>query len=119
MKNKLLMLSACCAFFFASQAQAYKSKKKPEEIQFNGYVIQLFQTSVGGYGYDIFDQRTIILHQDTNPYTSSAAGIKLKADAVKTAKWQIIHLDRSNQQPQKAKQDIPVEVARQLNITLD
>jgi hypothetical protein len=119
MKIKLLILWVLFAFVFASRAQSNLSKKKPEVISFNGYVIQLFQTSAGGYGYDIFKQHVIILHQDINPYTSSAAGIKLKADAVKTAKWQIIHLDKTNHQSQIVKQIIPVEVASQLNITLD
>jgi hypothetical protein len=119
MKNKLLLLTVFCALFFASQSQTNKPLEDSNDIPFNGYVIKIFKNSSQGYGYDIFSRNVIVVHQDTNPYTNSTSGIKLKDDAIKTAKWQIIHLPATNNQQPKPKQNIPVEVARQLNITLN
>jgi hypothetical protein len=119
MKNKLLLLTVFCALFFASRSQTNKLLEDSNDIPFNGYVIKVFKNSNQGYGYDIFSRNALVLHQDTNPYTNSTSGIKLKEDAIKTAKWQIIHLPASNNQQQKPRQSIPVEVARQLNVSLN
>ena len=118
MKKRLILLTTLCAFFVASRAQINGMQKNADEIQFNGYLIRLFQTTNHGYGYDIFFQHTLIVHQDNNPYTNTPEGLKQRDDAIKTAKWQVIHIPHVNRQLQLRKQTIPLEVARQLNISI-
>lgn len=119
MKTKLFLFTLLTAFFLSALAQVNKPVKDPVEITFNGYVIRVFQTPDHGYGYNIFYNDALILHQDVNPYNQSPAGIKLKEDAVKTAKWQVIHFPLAKKPQQIQRQVIPMEVARQLNITID
>ena len=89
MKKRLLLLSALCAFFFVSPAQSGGTPKGPDEIQFNGYSIRLFQTPGRGYGYDIFFQQTLIVHQDKNPYTGLPEGLKKKEGAPEETKTDV------------------------------
>lgn len=119
MKKKLILLTASAALFSLCHGQTAATTKTPDDIQFNGYQIHLFQTAEHGYGYDIRYQHVLVQHQSNNPYTNSTAGIKKMEDAVKTAKWQVIHLSPAGKQLQPVKQTIPMAVATQLNIALN
>ncbi|MEO6719635.1 MAG: DUF4907 domain-containing protein [Ferruginibacter sp.] len=114
MKRRFLLLTPLLALSFLSHAQS-ASPAIPTEIQFNGHSIRLFQTLNHGFGYDIYYKNALVVHQDVNPYNKSTEGIKNKDDAIKTAKWQVLHLSPADRQQMK-KQAIPIEVAQQLNI---
>ena len=117
MKKTFFLLVPLFACSILSYAQT-TAPASPSEIQFNDHLIRLFQTGSHGYGYDIYYKSALIVHQDTNPYTKSAEGIKNKEDAVKTAKWQVLHLSPADYQQIKT-QTIPPEVAQQLNIQIN
>jgi hypothetical protein len=118
MKKRLLLVSVFVAVCCIVHPQTI-SHPEPDKIAFNGYTIHLQKTPSGGYVYDISSKAGIILHQNTNPFTGSSLGLTKKEDAIKTAKWQIIHLVPVNAQPVSGPQRIAVEVAKQLSISLD
>ena len=126
MKKRLLLLALVSALVVALNAQTSDPVKNPKEISFNeisfhGHVIRLYKTAASGYLYDIFFQNNLVIHQNENPFTGAAAGLSTKEDALKIAKWQIIHLypNNRNGQPGNNLQKIPIEVARQLNISVN
>ena len=116
MTKRLLLQLVFAAFLFTAHAQTVAPATQNDEISFNGYRIVLHQLPAGGFIYDIFSAQGTIIHQDKNPFTGSSAGLKVREDAVKTAKWQIIHINPINKKPLLDKQLLPVEVARQLKI---
>lgn len=103
--------------FLASYAQSPTVAKNTNEIQFNGYTIRLFETPNQGYGYNVLFHNNIVIHQQKNPFSNSPDGLKVKDDAVKAAKWQIIHLTPGMQSYQMKQSTIPMQVAQQLKIT--
>jgi hypothetical protein len=119
MKKRLLLLTALAALFSLCDGQTTNPAKTPDDIQFNGYQIHLFQTADHGYGYDILYQNALVHHQNNNPYTNLPGGLRNAEDAVKTAKWQVIHLSPSGKQLQPRRQTIPMAVATQLKIALN
>ena len=114
MKRRLLLLTPLFALSFLSNAQTASPASAPE-IQFNGHSIRVFQNLNRGYGYDIYYKNALVVHQAINPYNKSTEGIKNREDAIKTAKWQVLHLSPADRQQMKT-QTIPAEVAQQLNI---
>jgi len=119
MKKKLILLTATAALFSFCHGQTSAPAKTSDNIQFNGYQIHIFQTMDHGYGYDIRRQNILVHHQNNNPYTDSPSGLTKVEDAVKTAKWQVIHLSPPGKQLQPAQQTIPMAVATQLKINLN
>ena len=118
MKTRLLLIAILSTISFELNAQNADSTKRPNEILFNGYTIRTYKAATG-YGYDIFYQNNLVIHQKNNPFTASPDGLKNKEDALKIAKWQIIHLNPVNHQMVQGRQTIPMEVARQLNIIVN
>jgi len=116
MKKRLLLLVVFAAALYSTYAQNTAPTPKNGEISFNGYQIRLQKLPAGGYAYDILSGERIIVHQDKNPFTGSAIGLKNREDAVKTAKWQVIHINPVSKQVMLDKQLLPAEVAKQLNI---
>jgi hypothetical protein len=116
MKTRLLFIAVLSAISFALNAQNADSSSN--ETLFDGHIIRIYKNVATGYGYDIFYQDNLIIHQKSNPFTASPDGLKNKEDALKIAKWQIIHLPPANHQMVQGRQTIPMEVARQLNITI-
>ena len=115
------MLALASAIAVALNAQAPGSTNNSNEISFNNHVIRVYKTSSSGYLYDIFFKNNLVIHQTDNPFTGTPGGLKTQEDALKIAKWQIIQLFANNRsgQPGNNLQKIPIEVARQLNITID
>ena len=116
MKKTLLVLTVLFFMHLVTHAQRLPAQKNPDEIEFNGYSIRVFKVSNQGYGFDVLQQNVLILHQTINPYTGKLDGIKKKDDAVKTAKWQVMHLPVERNQKQTQVQLIPMEVTGQLHI---
>ena len=119
MKTRLLFIVLLSGISIALNAQNADSMKISNEIFFNGHVIRIIKSSAVGYGYDIFYQNNLLIHQRDNPFTKSPDGLKNKEDVVRIAKWQIIHLIPVNHQMILAAQTVPMEVARQLNIAVN
>jgi hypothetical protein len=116
MEKRFLRQLVLAVFLHTAHAQATASSTQIDEIFFNGYRIVLHQLPPGGFIYDIISAQGTVIHQDKNPFTGSPDGLKIREDAVKTAKWQIIHINPINKKPLMDKQLLPVEVARQLKI---
>jgi len=104
-----------------------------DKIVSEGYLIKLIPADAGGYGYDIFKQNMLVVHQSLNPFTMTPRGLETKEDAYKTAKWQVMQLKKENSDllprtspvgtiPERkgtqSNQRISKQVAQQLNIRL-
>lgn len=74
----------------AAQAQRHEPVNPLEDKRdFQGYTIRVLPAPGGTYGYDIFKDRQLLLHQRGNPFTGSPRGLTSKEDVYKVAKWQI------------------------------
>ncbi len=91
--------------------------KSSKEIIFNGYALRVYKTTGSGFGYDIFYNNTLLIHQNNNPFTGSPNGLKNQEDALKLAKWEAVHLNPVTHQLPLGMQTVPKEVAQQLKIT--
>jgi hypothetical protein len=96
-----------------------KDLKNTSDVVFNGHIIRVYKTIGTGYGYDIFYNNNLLIHQNNNPFTGSPEGLKNKEDALKLAKWQVIHLNPISHQLPPGMQTVPKEVAQQLKIATD
>jgi len=115
MKNRLLLIAVFSAIMSQVHAQT-KDLKSTSEIVFNGHTIRVYKTIGTGYGYDVFYNNNLLIHQTNNPFTGSPNGLKNQEDALKLAKWQVIQLNPVTHQLRPGMQTVPKEVARQLNI---
>ena len=118
MKNRLLLIAVFSAIMFQLHAQT-KDLKNTSDVVFNGLTIRVYKTIGTGYGYDIFYNSSLLIHQNNNPFTGSPEGLKNKEDALKLAKWQVIHLNPISHQLPPGMQIVPKAVAQQLKITTD
>ena len=119
MKTRLLLIAVLSAMSFALHAQIADSTKNSNEILFNGHRIRIYKTAATGYGYDIFYQNSLVIHQENNPFTGSPGGLKNKDDAIRIAKWQTMHLNPANPLMATGNKTVPIEVARQLSIPVN
>ena len=99
-----------------SSAYSQSNSKLPEQIFFAGRVIRIRMLPGGGFGYDIFQQNQLMIHQDRNPVTGAAKGLNNADDALKAAKWQCLQLGPLNHSVAPIQRSIPKEVATQLKI---
>jgi hypothetical protein len=116
MKKSMLLLAALFCVLLTIEAQSKSSPKTPNDVVFMDHVIRLYKGS-SGYLYDVFYQNNLVIHQDKNPFDQTTNGLRTEEDAIKIAKWQIIHLDPLLRQKTKTPQEIPNSVARQLKIS--
>lgn len=112
----MLLLAALFGVMLTIKAQSKSSPKTPNEVVFMDHVIRLYEAP-SGYLYDIIYQNNISIHQDKNPFDQTTNGLSTKEDAIKIAKWQIIHIDPLHRQESKGAQQIPNSVARQLKLS--
>src|SRR4051812_30506981 len=110
----LFTLQLC--FTHAQQASATKPS---DQITFSGFVIRLQKLSGGGYTYDILSGSKIITHHGKNPFTGSNIGLRNREDAVKSAKWELVHIDPITKKAPFDNQLLPSQVARQLQIEVN
>jgi hypothetical protein len=115
MKNRLLLIAMFSAIMLNLHAQTEDSKSS-NEIAFNGHTIRVYKNSGTGYGYDILYNSNLLIRQNNNPFTGSSDGLKNKEDAIKIAKWQVIHINPVTHKIPPGVQPVPKEVAHQLNI---
>lgn len=116
MKKFVLLTAVLLSAVLSLKAQAKSSPKNQDVVFFMNHVIQLHKASTG-YLYVVYYQSNLVLNQNTNPFNQTKNGFLNKEDALKIAKWQIIHFNQSNLRQMKAPQHIPGAVARQLKIS--
>jgi|SRR6185436_14889274 hypothetical protein len=116
MKKSMLLLAALFCVLLTIEAQSKSSLKTPNDVVFMDHVIRLHKGS-SGYLYDVFYQNNLVIHQDKNPFDQTTNGLRTEEDAIKIAKWQIIHIDPLHRQQKKGPEQIPSSVARQLQIS--
>lgn len=105
-----------CATLFTSHAQTNPTTKDQSNLFFIGHTIHVFKTGTG-YGYDISYHNRLWAHQTTNPFTSDPNGLQKEEDAIKLAKWQVVHYHQFSPQPAiTAKKTFPKSLATQLKI---
>lgn len=117
MKKKLTLFTVLTAIAFTSHAQVNTSNKTTEEVLFNRHQIRLYQTPDNQYGYDILFENAVILHQNNHPFANTSIMLKTKEDAIRLAKWQVIHISPLNGRRPLISRPIPNEVSRQLKIS--
>ena len=118
MKKRLLLLAAFAVMLIVAQAQT-TSHQPDDDISFNGYTIHLLKNSSGGFSWDIISKGKVLIHQVNNPFNGSSDGLTNREDAIKVAKWQAIHINPATGQSIVRTQQLPIEVARQLKITVE
>jgi hypothetical protein len=116
MKRKILFTAIFQAILLFSRAQTAERSPNPNQILFLSHSISVFKNAQSGYGYDIFFQNLLVIHQPNNPFNGSSAGLKNQRDAIHIAQWQVIHLPREPFRRPQDKRLIPIEVARELKI---
>jgi hypothetical protein len=90
----MLLLAQCIALLlFAQRGEPVNPQK--DKLEFQGYTIRVIPADFGTYGYDIFEGKTILVHQERNPFTLSPVGLRKKEDVYKVAKWQIQQLKQT------------------------
>lgn len=92
MKKRFFLMTIFSILLMGLQAQTIAIVKKSPDIIFIGHTIHVF-TLGAGYGYNISYQNRLLIHQLVNPVTGQQTGLKTEDDAIKLAKWQIIHFN--------------------------
>jgi hypothetical protein len=120
MKKTFSLLIVLIVSILSIKAQKSTSLDlKNEKIFHAGYVIRAFHNNTTGFGYDIFFQNRLVIHQVNNPFTMAPTGLVKKEDAFKIAIWQIDQFQLKLNTPGLYNQRISKNVAKQLNITID
>jgi hypothetical protein len=83
-----------------------------DQKSINGFTVKLIPTIQGGYGYDIFLNDKLVVHQFQNPIPFAPNGIQVKEDAFKVAEWMIKDFQANGQW----QNSIPPHIARELKI---
>jgi len=100
-----------------SHAQTIATTKDQRDLFFIGHTIHLFKTGTG-YGYDISYHNRLWTHQAVNPFTSDPNGLQKEEDAIKLAKWQVVHFHQFGPRPAiTANKTLPKNLANQLKIS--
>lgn len=115
MKKHSFLVALLSIFLLGLKAQTVAANGEPTNTFFIGHSIHVFKTGAG-YGYDISYQTRLLIHQQVNPFTGTSNGLRSEADALKLAKWQIIHFRHFGTPPTPEEKTIPKGVAKQLNI---
>jgi hypothetical protein len=115
MKMRSLLTASLSIFLLGLQAQTVATVKRPADIFFVGHTIHLFKMSTG-YGYDIYFQSRLLIHQQENPVTGNLTGLKSEDEAIKLAKWQVIHFRHYTVALTPEEKMISKSAAKQLNI---
>lgn len=87
MSGTLLVFVLCTLLAQAQKHQPANQQK--DQMVFKGYTIRVIPAMMGTYGYNIFKDRKLVLHQRNNPFTGGPAGLRNKEDVFKAAQWQI------------------------------
>ncbi len=116
MKKFVLLTAVLFSAVLSLKAQAKNPPKNQDVVLFMNHVIQLHKASTG-YLYVVYYENNLVLNQNSNPFNQSKNGFLKKEEALRIAKWQIIHFNQSDLRQMKAPQRIPVAVARQLKIS--
>ncbi len=115
MKRRLFLAAAFSIFFLGLNAQTIRTTGSHSPVFFIGHTIRVFQIAKG-YGYDISYQNRLLIHQTVNPVTGLPTGLRTEEEAIKLAKWQIIHFRHPGMAPTPEERVIPKETAKQLKI---
>src|SRR5258708_799546 len=115
MKKRFFLMAIFSILLLGLQAQTVAITNKPTDIFFIGHTIRVFKMGAG-YGYDISYQNRLLIHQLVNPVTGQPTGLKTQEDAIKLAKWQVIHFRHFAPVLTPEEKTIPKDVAKQLNI---
>src|SRR5215467_12467076 len=98
MKKRLPLLAFFCVILITSRAQTNATTKDQKDLFFIGHTIHLFKTGTG-YGYDISYRNRLWTHQAVNPFTADPNGLQKEEDAIKLAKWEVVHYRQYGPQP--------------------
>ena len=120
MKRILLFTTLVLALFFSVNAQhTRQSANGNEQVIFAGYLIKIIPLNGNGFGYKIFFENQMVVHQLVNPFTLTPDGLRNKEDIIKIAKWQIMDMRGRPMNRVIKNQIIAMDVAKRLDIKLD
>ncbi len=100
MKKTALLLSLFCFAFFAKAQQASVSSVS------QNYSSKIINSSNHTFGYDIFVNGKMVIHQPTPPGFSGNNGFKKKQDAEKVAKLVIEKMKKGEMPPTISMDDL-------------
>ena len=117
MKKKPLVMAFLSVMLLAAHSQTIAPTKNQTNFYFLGHNIHVFKTGTG-YGYDISYQNHLWMHQSNNPFTADRNGLAKEEDALKLARWQVVHFRQSGTRPlANANNTLPKGLAGQLKIS--
>ena len=120
MKRILLFTTLVLALFFSVNAQHTRQPANGnEQVIFAGYLIKIIPLNGNGFGYKIFFENQMVVHQLVNPFTLTPDGLRNKEDIIKIAKWQIMDMRGRPMNRVIKNQIIAMDVAKRLDIKLD
>ena len=111
-KKSFAMLFSAMLFSITIHAQQNDGFDKKNKMEINGYTIHLVPLPSNTFGFTVQNGKKPVWVQLKNPFNYSHQGFKNKTDAFKVAEW-VMNEDKNGRPPR----NIPLSVAKQLNIT--
>ena len=96
MKRLTLSASIVAAMWLSASARAQTTQDKSNERKrkLKNYTVDTYKVDKMGWGYDIYENDTLVIHQTRIPAIAEKACFKTQADAKKTGNLVAHKLDR-------------------------
>jgi len=118
MKKIVTIIVLAASITSSANAQSPSTGSKNTSV-YMGCIIRLIPAGSNGFGYDIFFNSKIVVHQPRNPFTLAPTGLRNSDDALRVAHWQVQQLWHNRNQAPVINRLVPKYVAKQLNITIN
>jgi hypothetical protein len=118
MKTIIPIIVLAGLFMSGANAQVPSGNSNNNSV-YMGYIIRLIPAGSNGFGYDIFFNSKIVVHQPRNPFTLAPTGLRSSDDALKVAHWQVQQLWHDKNHAAVINRLVPKYVAKQMNITIN
>jgi hypothetical protein len=117
--KKFTTIIVLSAFLISGTLAQVPSGSATNNSVFMGYIIRLIPAGSNGFGYEIFFKSKMTVHQLRNPFTLAPTGLRSSEAALKVAHWQVQQLCHEKKHVAIVNRLIPIDVAKQLNITIN
>lgn len=105
--KKLIIMVACIVALISQSCNQTTKQKKPST-----YNARVFKTEKADFGYDIYQDSTLVIHQPIIPSVSGNSGFMSEGEAKKVAELMIDKLNNGVMPP-----SVTVEEMEKLNIS--
>ena len=105
----LLLLLSCCLLPGSLLAQASKTKSSPAKAS-PTFTYNIINNPNGGFGYDVYSNGKLLVHQPVKPALPGKEGFTTKAAAEKVAKLVVAKIRKGEMPP-----TVTIEEMKKLN----